>query len=61
MLIELLPADGSAAYTETNLNNLFPEPWNMVTSALFLMAFFYVYGLGADCCAMPVGKYVFYC
>ncbi|MBE9584436.1 hypothetical protein IM792_08255 [Mucilaginibacter sp. JRF] len=37
MLTEILPADGSALYTETNMHNLFPEPWNMVSSALFLI------------------------
>lgn len=37
MLTDILPADGSALYTETNMHNLFPEPWNMVSSALFLI------------------------
>lgn len=30
------PTDGGMPYTETNLHHLFPEPWNMVTSMLFL-------------------------
>ncbi|QKJ29137.1 hypothetical protein HQ865_04995 [Mucilaginibacter mali] len=37
MLNNLHPADGGMPYTETNLHHLFPEPWNMVTSALFLL------------------------
>jgi hypothetical protein len=37
MLTDMLPLDGSALYTETNMHNLFPEPWNMVSSALFLI------------------------
>lgn len=41
MLLQILPPDGSALYTETNMHNLFPEPWNMVTSALFLIPAFY--------------------
>lgn len=31
-----LPADGGMLYTETNLDNLFPEPLNAITSLLFL-------------------------
>jgi hypothetical protein len=30
------PEDGGMLYAETNLNHFFPEPFNMVTSALFL-------------------------
>jgi hypothetical protein len=41
MLLQILPADGSALYTETNLHNLFPEPWNMITSTLFLIPAIY--------------------
>ena len=31
------PADGGMFYKETNLHHFFPEPWNMVTSILFLV------------------------
>jgi predicted membrane channel-forming protein YqfA (hemolysin III family) len=41
MLLQLHPADGGMAYTETNLQHLFPEPLNMVTSALFLIPALY--------------------
>ncbi|RYZ98579.1 MAG: hypothetical protein EOP47_19020 [Sphingobacteriaceae bacterium] len=41
MPLQILPPDGSALYTETNMLNLFPEPWNMVTSALFLIPAIY--------------------
>ncbi|RZK67991.1 hypothetical protein [Pedobacter sp. Leaf41] len=30
------PLDGGTIYTETNLNNLFPEPLNAITSCFFL-------------------------
>lgn len=38
MLLHLstVPADGGMIYTETNLNHFFPEPFNMVSSAVFL-------------------------
>lgn len=36
-LTEIHPPDGGLIYTETNLHHLFPEPLNMVTSALFLI------------------------
>ena len=35
------PPDGGAMYTETNLHHFFPEPWNMITSALFLIPALY--------------------
>ncbi|MEO6149735.1 MAG: hypothetical protein ABIN95_13890 [Mucilaginibacter sp.] len=41
MLLQLLPPDGSMPYTETNLGHFFPEPWNMVTSAIFLVPAIY--------------------
>ncbi|MBS7564622.1 hypothetical protein KHS38_09405 [Mucilaginibacter sp. Bleaf8] len=41
MLQAPTPPDGGMLYTETNLQHLFPEPWNMVTSALFLIPAFY--------------------
>lgn len=31
-----IPPDGGMMYTETNLDNFFPEPLNMITSLLFL-------------------------
>jgi hypothetical protein len=31
------PLDGGIIYTETDLHHFFPEPFNMVTSALFLL------------------------
>ncbi|MCJ8210101.1 hypothetical protein MUY27_10305 [Mucilaginibacter sp. RS28] len=37
----MLPPDHGLIYTETNLAHLFPEPWNMVTSALFLIPALY--------------------
>ncbi|WDF56873.1 hypothetical protein [Mucilaginibacter sp. KACC 22063] len=36
-----IPLDHGLIYTETNLNHFFPEPWNMVTSAFFLIPAFY--------------------
>ena len=36
MLLLSTPPDGGIIYTETNLNHFFPEPFNMVSSALFL-------------------------
>ncbi|GAB3930229.1 hypothetical protein [Mucilaginibacter myungsuensis] len=36
-----LPADGGLIYTETNVDHFFPEPLNMVTSALFLIPALY--------------------
>ncbi|OOQ56675.1 hypothetical protein [Mucilaginibacter pedocola] len=41
MLLQLRPADGGMLYTETNLDHFFPEPFNMVTSALFLIPALY--------------------
>lgn len=35
------PADGGMLYTETDLSRFFPEPLNMVTSALFLIPALY--------------------
>jgi len=35
--IHPIPPDGGMLYTETNLHHFFPEPWNMITSALFLI------------------------
>lgn len=37
MQMTIQPLDGGMLYTETNLQQLFPEPWNMVTSAFFLI------------------------
>ncbi|HEK20538.1 MULTISPECIES: hypothetical protein [unclassified Mucilaginibacter] len=37
MFAAILPPDGGLVYTETNLHHFFPEPWNMVSSALFLI------------------------
>lgn len=34
--IPAIPPDGGLIYTETNLNNFFPEPFNMISSAVFL-------------------------
>ena len=36
MLISQLPPDGGSRYTETHLQNIFPEPLNALTSCLFL-------------------------
>jgi hemolysin III len=41
MPVPIHPADGGMLYTETNLHHLFPEPWNMITSAFFLIPAFY--------------------
>ncbi|GAA4340876.1 hypothetical protein GCM10023149_52660 [Mucilaginibacter gynuensis] len=41
LLLNILPPDGAALYTETNMAHLFPEPWNMITSGLFLIPAFY--------------------
>jgi len=35
------PPDGGTVYTETNLNNLFPEPLNAITSGVFLVIAIY--------------------
>lgn len=40
-MLQVDPPDGGIIYTETNLNHLFPEPWNMVTSAFFLIPAIY--------------------
>lgn len=37
MPFQPIPADGGLLYTETNLDHFFPEPLNMITSALFLI------------------------
>lgn len=37
MLLAIQPPDGGLIYKETNLQHFFPEPWNMVSSALFLI------------------------
>ncbi|MGI4021852.1 MAG: hypothetical protein ACRYFA_10135 [Janthinobacterium lividum] len=36
-----LPADGGMLYTETNLNNSFPEPLNTITSGFFFILALY--------------------
>lgn len=36
-ITDILPPDGGLIYTETNLHHFFPEPLNMITSALFLI------------------------
>ena len=42
----LHPPDGGLIYRETNLHHFFPEPWNMVSSALFLIpAIYWLYKL----------------
>jgi hypothetical protein len=41
MYLQLHPPDGGMFYKETNLHHFFPEPWNMVSSALFLIPAFY--------------------
>lgn len=43
---ETLPTDGGIIYTETNINNVFPEPLNAATSLLFLfLAVFWTFRL----------------
>lgn len=37
----LTPRDHGLIYTETNLHHFFPEPWNMITSAFFLVPAIY--------------------
>src|ERR1700744_6110820 len=41
MILSLIPPDGGLIYKETNLHHLFPEPFNMVSSALFLIPALY--------------------
>jgi len=41
MQIQKLPSDGGMLYTETNLDRLFPEPLNAITSLLFLVLALY--------------------
>lgn len=41
MLFQIHPPDGGLMYRETNLHHLFPEPFNMISSALFLIPAFY--------------------
>lgn len=41
-----LPPDGGMVYTETNLNHLFPEPLNTITSGFFfLLALYWLFRL----------------
>lgn len=37
MPIQQMPPDGGMPYTETNMEHLFPEPFNAVTAVLFLL------------------------
>lgn len=41
MQTDKMPPDGGMLYTETNLDNFFPEPLNAVTSCFFLLIAFY--------------------
>src|ERR1700744_4865440 len=41
MLLLQTPPDGGLIYKETNFHHFFPEPWNMVSSALFLIPAIY--------------------
>lgn len=41
MLAQIHPPDGGLMYRETNLHHFFPEPLNMISSALFLIPAFY--------------------
>ncbi|KGO80864.1 hypothetical protein Q763_10065 [Flavobacterium beibuense F44-8] len=41
LFFQIPPPDGGIIYTETNLDNLFPEPLNAITSVLFLFLAFY--------------------
>ena len=46
MLLIIHPPDGGLIYKETDLHHFFPEPWNMISSALFLIpAFYWLYKL----------------
>lgn len=49
MLIAQNPPDGGTLYTETNLQNLFPEPLNALTSCFFLaIAVYWTFKLWRD-------------
>lgn len=41
MLVNQLPPDGGMLYTETNMAQLFPEPFNAITSGFFLIIALY--------------------
>lgn len=41
LFFQISPPDGGIIYTETNMDNLFPEPLNAITSVLFLFLAFY--------------------
>lgn len=41
MITGLIPPDGGLIYRESNFYHFFPEPWNMVSSALFLIPAIY--------------------
>ncbi|NMH27970.1 hypothetical protein [Flavobacterium silvaticum] len=54
-----LPADGGMLYTETNLDRLFPEPLNFISSLLFLgIACFWLWKLRDD---YPKYPFLLYC
>ncbi|SHF44790.1 hypothetical protein [Chryseobacterium takakiae] len=49
MPINKIPPDGGIIYTETNMAHFFPEPFNAITSILFLaIAIFWTLKIGKD-------------
>ena len=45
-----VPPDGGIIYTETNLDNFFPEPLNMITSVFFLIiAIYWTFKISGKC------------
>lgn len=52
------PADGGSLYAETNLNHLFPEPLNAITSCFFLaIAFYWLFKLSGNFKSHPFLSY----
>lgn len=58
MLAFQRPPDGGTLYTETNLQHLFPEPFNAITSCFFLaIAFYWTFKLRKDYKSHPFLTY----
>lgn len=52
------PPDGGSLYAETNLNHLFPEPLNAITSCFFLaIAFYWLFKLWGNFKSHPFLSY----
>lgn len=62
LLQKLLPADGGIIYAETDLNNLFPEPLNMISAGFFVvMAVYWIMklnGYSKNHKILSIGSYI---